>query len=93
MATYGKKKINDFAATLKGFEAVMQISKIFLDCSSKLLNHLTQLNPDGSFIKMTEQLKYFKSAFNFEEAKKTGYIVPEKGVDLDYDAVSFMRKL
>lgn len=91
MATYGKKKINDFAATLKGFEVLMKIPEVFLNCSSQLLIQLTQLSPNGNFIKMTKQLEYFKNAFNFEDAKKTGYVVPEKGVDSDYDSVGFQR--
>lgn len=35
---------------------------------------------------MAEQLKFFQSSFNREQAKKAGVIVPSPGVDVAYDS-------
>ncbi len=87
MPTYSKKKISDFAATLNGFEAIQRLPKLFSECSSRFLKSLTHLKPDGNFLDMTEKIEYFKGAFNMSEALKTGFIIPESGVDEDYDRV------
>ncbi|CAO1420365.1 unnamed protein product [Diamesa tonsa] len=84
---YGKKKISDFADTINGLESLMKIPDMFSSCSSKMLVFLTQTEKPGSFIDMTKQLQFFKSSFNFEDALKTGYIIPEAGVDEDYDGI------
>lgn len=87
LPTYSKKKISDFAATLNGFEALQKVPTLFAGCTSKLLKFLTQLAPEGSFQDMQEQIEFFKNAFDLTEAQKTGFIIPEKGVDADYDEV------
>lgn len=87
LPTYSKKKITDFSATLSGFEAIHKIPKLFADCSSRFLRDLTQLTPEGKFLDMREKIDFFKSAFDIDEALKTGFIIPEPGVDSDYDKV------
>lgn len=39
----------------------------------------------GRFPDLMEDLEHFAKAFDHEKAKKDGVIIPEKGVDDDYD--------
>ncbi|XP_050071807.1 probable DNA mismatch repair protein Msh6 [Anopheles maculipalpis] len=87
---YGKKKMRDFIATLKGFESLLSLPKLFSAVSSKLLVRLTQKansNPPGAFPSMEKQIKFFENSFDHENALKSGSIVPEKGLDAEYDAI------
>jgi DNA mismatch repair protein MSH6 len=87
MSTYSKKKISDFVATFNGFEAIQRLPKLFSGCSSRFLKSLTHLKPDGNSLDMTEKIEYFKGAFNMSQALKTGFIIPESGVDEDCDRI------
>ncbi|XP_030752562.1 probable DNA mismatch repair protein Msh6 [Sitophilus oryzae] len=84
---YSKTKIMDFIKTLRGFELSQQIVSIYEDCESSLLRNLTQYEPKGIFPDLTDTLKFFKGAFNHEQAEKDGSIIPKSGVDSDYDRV------
>uniref|UniRef100_A0A182YHI8 DNA mismatch repair protein n=1 Tax=Anopheles stephensi TaxID=30069 RepID=A0A182YHI8_ANOST len=87
---YGKKKMRDFIATLKGFESLLALPKLFSGTSSKLLVRLTQKadsSPSGIFPSMERQIQFFESSFDHENALKSGSIVPEKGLDAEYDAI------
>ncbi|XP_066141842.1 probable DNA mismatch repair protein Msh6 [Euwallacea fornicatus] len=83
--TYSKRKILDLLNTLRGFEASQEINIIFKDCESRLLRKLTQFEPTGMNIDLTETLTFFKQAFNHEAAEKEGKIIPKRGVEHDFD--------
>ncbi|XP_053670072.1 probable DNA mismatch repair protein Msh6 [Anopheles nili] len=89
--TYGKKKISDFIATLKGFRALTALPELFANVSSKLLVLLTQKADtkatSGAFPAMEEKIEFFENAFDHEKALKSGSITPEKGLDPEYDAI------
>ncbi|OAD61552.1 putative DNA mismatch repair protein Msh6 [Eufriesea mexicana] len=85
--TYSKRKIVDFITILNGFEDVLKIVASFKDFNTILINQCTKVEPDGEFPSLRESLDYFKTAFDHEDAKREGCIVPKKGVDTEYDAV------
>lgn len=85
--TYSKRKIADFITVLEGFEQVLNIVQLFRDLNSDLIKACTLIEPEGDFPDLSETLEYFKTAFDPEEAKKVGSIVPKKGVDEEYDQV------
>uniref|UniRef100_A0A182QD49 DNA mismatch repair protein n=1 Tax=Anopheles farauti TaxID=69004 RepID=A0A182QD49_9DIPT len=88
--TYGKKKIGDFIATLKGFRSLLAIPQLFASAgvTSPLLVRLTQLvNAGGAFPAMEAKIEFFENSFDHEKALKSGSIVPEKGLDAEYDAI------
>lgn len=85
--TYSKRKIADFITTLDGFEKMLELIDLFSDFNSKLVKQCCKFEPDGDFPHLRETLDYFKTAFDHEEAKKQGCIVPKKGVDDEYDSV------
>lgn len=85
--TYSKRVIIDFTTTLAKFEEVLKFIELFDDFKSSLITCYTRYEPDGGFPHLRETLDYFKTAFDHEEAKKQGYIVPKKGVDVEYDSV------
>ncbi|CAL1689622.1 unnamed protein product [Lasius platythorax] len=85
--TYSKRIIVEFTTTLAKFEEVLKFIELFDDFKSNLINHSTRYEPDGNFPHLKEKLDYFKTAFDHEEAKKQGCIVPKKGVDAEYDLV------
>uniref|UniRef100_A0A182K008 DNA mismatch repair protein n=1 Tax=Anopheles christyi TaxID=43041 RepID=A0A182K008_9DIPT len=87
---YGKKKMRDFISTLKGFQSLLPLPQLFASVSSALLVRLTQKagsNPDGAFPSMEKQIEFFENSFDHEKALKSGSIVPEKGLDAEYDAI------
>ncbi|KRT86172.1 hypothetical protein AMK59_2376 [Oryctes borbonicus] len=83
--TYFKRKILILLNTLKGFEIATEILDIFKGCESRLLRKITQTPPDGLFCDLTEPLQYFQKAFDHKEAENQGKIVPQIGIDADYD--------
>ncbi|KAF7385811.1 hypothetical protein HZH66_011653 [Vespula vulgaris] len=85
--TYSKRKIVDFTTTLDGFEKVLEIIDLFSNFNTNLISRCIKFEPDGEFPNLRETLDYFKTAFDHEEAKKQGCIVPKKGVDEEYDSV------
>ncbi|XP_031845386.1 DNA mismatch repair protein Msh6 isoform X2 [Nomia melanderi] len=84
---YSKKRIVDFITTLNSFEDVLRIVALFEDFNSCLVINCTKVEPDGEFPSLRETLDYFKTAFDHDEAKREGCIVPKKGVDEEYDSV------
>ncbi|XP_058798739.1 probable DNA mismatch repair protein Msh6 [Phymastichus coffea] len=84
---YSKRIISDFITTLNGIEELLKIVELFADFKNPLINKCTKLEPEGDFPDLQETLDHFKNAFDHEEAKKEGFIVPKHGVDKDYDAV------
>ncbi|XP_061519596.1 probable DNA mismatch repair protein Msh6 [Anopheles gambiae] len=87
---YGKKKMRDFIATLKGFQSLLPLPQMFASVHSQLLVRLTQKansNPAGAFPSMEKQIEFFESSFDHEKALKSGSIVPEKGLDTEYDTI------
>ncbi|XP_050303383.1 probable DNA mismatch repair protein Msh6 isoform X2 [Anthonomus grandis grandis] len=85
--TYSKRKIMDLLKTLKGFEVSQEIQGMFNGCQSELLRNLTQFAPDGMNVDLTEPLRFFARAFDHAAAEKEGTIIPQKGVDQDYDEI------
>ncbi|XP_012252115.2 DNA mismatch repair protein Msh6 isoform X2 [Athalia rosae] len=85
--TYSKRKILDFTNVLQGFEEALNIVDSFAGAKSSLLNRCTKHAPEGDFPALEEMLNHFKTAFDQEEAKKEGCIIPKRGVDSEYDAV------
>lgn len=88
VATYGKNKISDFAGLLKAFDSIMALPAMFADCKSSMLKMMTQTNENGGmFEDMSTEIEKFKNAFDIDEAKKTGFAVPEKHADPEYDGI------
>lgn len=86
--TYGKNKIAEFANALNAFDSIMDLPGIFAECSSKMLKMLTQTNENGGkFEDMSEHIAKFKTAFDIQSALKTGFVIPEKNIDPEYDAI------
>ncbi|UYV62357.1 MSH6 [Cordylochernes scorpioides] len=82
MDKYSKRKINDFITVLQGFTLAQDlVNKQLPSFSSGLLQQgIVEQFPD-----FTEQLEFFRNAFDHEKAKKDGKIIPSKGVDEEYD--------
>lgn len=86
--TYGKNKIRDFAALLNAFDSVMDLPDIFKQCTSSLMRMLTQTNENGgTFEDMSEDIAKFKKAFDIDAALKTGFAIPERNDDPEYDEI------
>lgn len=86
--TYGKNRISDFAALLNAYESVMELPDIFKNCQSNLLMMLTQTNENGGrFEDMSEEIEKFKKAFDIDAALKTGFAIPGRNDDPEYDEI------
>ncbi|XP_055614390.1 probable DNA mismatch repair protein Msh6 [Uranotaenia lowii] len=86
--SYGKKKIQDFISTLRGFDSLTKLPELFSGASSKLLVKLTQTaEKGGAFPNMAKKISFFEKAFDHEEALKEGVIAPGEGIDAEYDEV------
>lgn len=87
-ATYGKNKIADFAAVLNAFDLLMGLPEMFAESTTPVLKTLTQTKENGGcFIDCSSILEKFKNAFDIKEALKTGFAVPERNADDEYDKV------
>ncbi|XP_034620215.1 DNA mismatch repair protein Msh6 isoform X2 [Trachemys scripta elegans] len=89
---YSKKKITDFLSALEGFKVMLEtigiMEEIAADFKSKILKQLVTLkskNPEGCFPDLSTELKRWDTAFDHNEARKTGVITPKAGFDPDYD--------
>nr|XP_006131820.2 DNA mismatch repair protein Msh6 [Pelodiscus sinensis] len=89
---YSKKKITDFLSALEGFKIMLEtieiMEEIAADFRSKILKQLVTLkskNPEGCFPDLSAELKRWDTAFDHNEARKTGVITPKAGFDPDYD--------
>ncbi|XP_061331343.1 DNA mismatch repair protein Msh6 isoform X1 [Pezoporus flaviventris] len=89
---YSKKKIADFLSALEGFKVMSEIvdgmEESASDFKSKVLKQLVtrkDKNPDGRFPDLSAELKRWDTAFDHNQARKTGVITPKAGFDPDYD--------
>jgi DNA mismatch repair protein MSH6 len=82
----GKKRAKDFFTTLDGFK---DCSSIVLSLSGRFNNHmlnkLCTLEPDGYFPDLRQHIDYFNTAFDRKHALKEGEILPDAGVNKEYD--------
>ncbi|GAB1597711.1 DNA mismatch repair protein Msh6-like [Argonauta hians] len=89
--TYSKRKIEEFLSALDGFKVVQKIILPFQDkvegFKSTLLGKTVglQTSSSGCFPDLTEKLKYFDNGFDHNKAKKDGVILPNKGMNPEYD--------
>ncbi|XP_071595934.1 DNA mismatch repair protein Msh6 isoform X2 [Heliangelus exortis] len=89
---YSKKKIADFLSALEGFKAMNEIvaimEEIASEFKSKVLKQIATRkakNPGGRFPDLSAELKRWDTAFDHNQARKTGVITPKVGFDPDYD--------
>uniref|UniRef100_A0A7S0GJU7 DNA mismatch repair proteins mutS family domain-containing protein n=1 Tax=Amorphochlora amoebiformis TaxID=1561963 RepID=A0A7S0GJU7_9EUKA len=80
------KKIKQFLTALKGFgDAVRAIQSIDEPFESKTLHEITTVGK--SFPDIEDTISRFDNSFDKSEAKDRGFIIPNKGVNKEYDAV------
>ncbi|ORY87848.1 muts domain V-domain-containing protein [Protomyces lactucae-debilis] len=85
----GRCKVAEFVKVLGGFSALAKLLQELaatLEGKDVLMESILQQAPD-----MTDRLKYWRSAFNWEAAvsndpKRPGIIVPSPGTEEDFDA-------
>ncbi|KAM8810267.1 DNA mismatch repair protein Msh6 isoform 1-T1 [Eudromia elegans] len=89
---YSKKKIADFLSALEGFKVMNEIVDTMeepaRDFKSRVLKQLVTRkakNPEGRFPDLNAELKRWDTAFDHNQARKTGVITPKTGFDPDYD--------
>lgn len=89
---YSKKKITDFLSALEGFKIMNEIvdvmEEVASDFKSRVLKQLVThkaKNPDGRFPDLSAELTRWDTAFDHNQARKTGVITPKAGFDPDYD--------
>lgn len=89
---YSKRKISEFISVLNGFQKLQEVAESFQESGiaeeSELLSRCVKFKSNsksGNFPDLTEHLKFFRSAFDHEEAEKEGRIIPSAGVDSEYD--------
>ncbi|XP_004931420.2 probable DNA mismatch repair protein Msh6 isoform X1 [Bombyx mori] len=82
--TYSKRKVLEFISVLNGFTSALTLAERFSDVDSVLLKRITQVE-GGNYPDYRDTLKFFKEAFNQQEAEKEGCIKPGAGVDREYD--------
>ncbi|CAG2229287.1 MSH6 [Mytilus edulis] len=100
-AKYSKKKIEEFLSTLEGFKTSFNIALKFKErvksFKSKLLQKTLTLvsvqGQNGVFPDLKDEIVFFENAFDHNKAKKDGVIVPNKGVDPDYDKAKLDIKM
>ena len=78
----GVCKAQDFVRVLEGFEQIDYTMGLLKDSGSGdgIIGQLIAAMPD-----MTELLAYWKTAFDRSKAKENGILVPEPGVEEDFD--------
>ncbi|NXW79941.1 MSH6 protein, partial [Hirundo rustica] len=89
---YSKKKIADFLSALEGFKVMNEIVEFMeefaSDFKSRVLRQLVTRkakSPDGRFPDLSAELTRWDTAFDHNQARKTGVITPKAGFDADYD--------
>ncbi|KAK7074527.1 DNA mismatch repair protein msh6 [Halocaridina rubra] len=87
---YNKKKVSDFLATINGFKTCVDIQRAFKGVADSLKSRLLKKcvsgsKADGDFPSLKKILKFFDTAFDHDEAKREGTIIPSSGVDSEYD--------
>ncbi|KAJ5622287.1 DNA mismatch repair protein msh6 [Penicillium herquei] len=78
----GQCKAQDFVRVLEGFEQIEYIMGLLKDSGAGdgIIGQLISAMPD-----LTELLGYWKTAFDRPKAKENGILVPEPGVEDDFD--------
>ncbi|XP_043720613.1 DNA mismatch repair protein MSH6 [Telopea speciosissima] len=83
-----KKQLQEFLATLRGCEVMIQacssLNVVLENVESSLLHHL--LTPGKGLPDIYSVLKHFKDAFDWPEADCSGRIIPHEAVDMEYDS-------
>ncbi|KAJ5675578.1 DNA mismatch repair protein msh6 [Penicillium macrosclerotiorum] len=79
----GNCKAQDFVRVLDGFEQIDYTMSLLKESGSGegIIGQLIAAMPD-----MTELLAYWKTAFDHTKAKENGILVPESGVEADFDS-------
>ena len=93
---YGKKKITELTQAIDGFRELTKILKFFddVDISSNMLKQTVSINNESGFPDLQPLLKFYSESFDREEALKNGIIIPNKGVNEDYDnAIAEIRDI
>lgn len=85
LKTYTKRKITDLLTTLKGFRDAMAVIDMFQDFKTRFIVKLTQIEPKGAFVDVSDILDHFGKSFDAEEALAKGQILPKSGLDETYD--------
>ena len=78
----GSCKAEDFVRVLNGFEQIEYTMSLVRDVGSGegIVGQLVSSMPD-----LQELLGHWKNAFDQEKAKKAGLLIPERGVEEDFD--------
>lgn len=78
----GQCKAQDFVRILEGFEQIDYIMGLLKDSGAGdgIIGQLIESMPD-----LPPLLDYWKTAFDRPKAKETGILVPERGVESDFD--------
>ncbi|KAL4813622.1 muts domain V-domain-containing protein [Aspergillus spinulosporus] len=76
-------KAQDFVRVLEGFEQIEYTMSLLKDSGSGegVIGQLIKSMPD-----LTELLEYWKTAFDRNQAKESGILVPKPGVEEDFDS-------
>ena len=91
------KKLQAFLNVLKGFGDSLSIVEMLgqAGLSASRSPSLRQMSKVASveasndgFPDISEELDFFNTAFDHEMAKKNGFITPQPGLDLEYDAAT-----
>lgn len=87
---HSKAKIISFLNLLSNFKRlqkfVKSISNLTKNCSSNVLKRLLSLTTDGGlYPEYSEILDHFDNAFDHEEARKIGKIIPAPNTNANYD--------
>uniref|UniRef100_A0A914XGZ6 DNA mismatch repair protein n=1 Tax=Plectus sambesii TaxID=2011161 RepID=A0A914XGZ6_9BILA len=85
---YSKRKINDLCSAIAGFQKVYDLARTFQKEASLSEKSLLLKNCFGEqFPDIADDLTHFQTSFDHAKAKKEGVIVPERGLDDEYDDI------
>ena len=82
----GSCKAQDFVRVLEGFEQIEYTISLLNDGTARasddegVIGQLTAAMPD-----LASRLEYWKNAFDRAKAKEAGILVPERGIEADFD--------
>ncbi|EDV19356.1 uncharacterized protein TRIADDRAFT_33687, partial [Trichoplax adhaerens] len=92
---YSKRKILEFISVINGFKTLLQSIESLQTNRDKmksrlLLQIITYTGENfsgikGKFPQLLEYIQFFQKAFDHEQAKKDGKIIPKPGADPEYD--------
>uniref|UniRef100_A0A915C4J0 DNA mismatch repair protein n=3 Tax=Parascaris univalens TaxID=6257 RepID=A0A915C4J0_PARUN len=86
---YNRRKICDLLSALSGFERVDELVQFYREMfvEDRKCPQLMDRCFGASFPDISKDLHHFKDAFDHDKAKQEGIIVPERGIDAEYDGV------